>query len=535
MAPDSHLVRPVRLRLTLAVLLLLGLSLVPACELLASPFSVKRATGRVDFVEKKRRMVLLPLLNMTGDAKLEYLREGIIKILSDRFKNAGFLWADRPETMLSVRPLPQSGRPPQRATRLELEVEAARLDQRTREVLALGDPQRRAELMESDYLLEGGYMPPARFARLRDRLAKTEREPLRFQNINGGGDDIVLEIAFFDARRGRGERRFYRLDRRRIYEGLDAVAEDLFGVFLGRPLVKFRVETPRPGAMAFIGDLYLGRTPLEYRLIPGRYRLAVRQPGFEPAEREIELGSGGARIFRVENVPEERTARLKVESDPPGALVYLDMEFLGRTPLDRSDLPAGAHRVRVSQKGHVDRFVGVELEPGEKRELNLKMRKGDTKAVYQDPHRVVLDWDYHELSFYSALNMAGFYAAYIHFTIRADRIDDSVVALVPTLSLLELDQLGYYHFQIINRKAAEAEVQRNYANGAVGGAAFSLVSAVFFLWRGIALDDREIGEIGFHFTERVEPAAVRARAATERAPGRQGREPVYQIGLDFYF
>ncbi len=517
---------------------------LPAPGLVAGPFALRTAPGRVDFVEQKRRLVLLPLLNMTGDPKLDYLREGVNRILADRFKNAGFLWAERPETLLSVTPLPDAAsRAEAPPTRLALAVEAATLDQRVGEILALGSPHRRAELMEADYLLDGGILSIDEFAKLKEKNKKCEDCVLR--EISAGAADLVLEINLFDVRPARSTRRFYRLDRRTVYDGLNAVAEDLFSAFLGRPLVKFRVDTPAPGAMVLIGDLYLGRTPLEYRLIPGTYTLQIRQPGFVDEARRIELSPGGATNFTFANRPAERRAGLRVITEPVGARVFLDHEFLGTTPLDRGDLPGGAHRVRVSRGGYVDRFVGVELRPGEREEFSFTLEKGNTAAVYRDPNYRVLDWDDHDLSFYSALNALGFYLGYIHFSVRAERTLDSVVALVPSLSLLRVNELGLYHYQIIQRKSNEAAVYRSYARASGGAGGFSLLASIFFLWRGIAVDQREVGEISFHISERViapmsapvAPAetAPGGGAYARREPGASGPEAVYQIGLDFFF
>jgi hypothetical protein len=44
--------------------------------------------------------------------------------------------------------------------------------------------------------------------------------------------------------------------------------------------------------------------------------------------------------------------RLTVESDVPGASVFLDRTFLGHTPLEIARLDPGSHRLHVSAEGH---------------------------------------------------------------------------------------------------------------------------------------------------------------------------------------
>jgi hypothetical protein len=76
--------------------------------------------------------------------------------------------------------------------------------------------------------------------------------------------------------------------------------------------------------------------------------------------------------------PTAGSARLTVESDVPGASVFLDRTFLGKTPLEIARLEPGTHRLHVSAEGHetfvqevdeasaprriVARFLVVELD-----------------------------------------------------------------------------------------------------------------------------------------------------------------------------
>ena len=52
----------------------------------------------------------------------------------------------------------------------------------------------------------------------------------------------------------------------------------------------------------------------------------------------------------------ETPGTLVVASDPPGAAVYVDGQFVGETPLDVRNLPPGDHRVRLVHS------VGFEVE-----------------------------------------------------------------------------------------------------------------------------------------------------------------------------
>jgi hypothetical protein len=56
---------------------------------------------------------------------------------------------------------------------------------------------------------------------------------------------------------------------------------------------------------------------------------------------------------------------LRVDSDVPGANVFLDRKFLGTTPVETRDFEPGPHRINASAEGYEMYGESVELAPGE--------------------------------------------------------------------------------------------------------------------------------------------------------------------------
>ena len=54
----------------------------------------------------------------------------------------------------------------------------------------------------------------------------------------------------------------------------------------------------------------------------------------------------------AEPAPRVPATSLRVDSDVPGASVFLDRKFLGTTPLTTSDVEPGSHRLNVSAEGY---------------------------------------------------------------------------------------------------------------------------------------------------------------------------------------
>lgn len=67
-----------------------------------------------------------------------------------------------------------------------------------------------------------------------------------------------------------------------------------------------------------------------------------------------------------------RPPRLRITSDPAGARVYLDTQFVGTTPLEHTDT-VGPHRVRLVLSGHRAAERNVELAAGLDETLSVEL------------------------------------------------------------------------------------------------------------------------------------------------------------------
>lgn len=107
-----------------------------------------------------------------------------------------------------------------------------------------------------------------------------------------------------------------------------------------------------------------GELALAKRLFARAYRLRLSRDGYEP--RELALDLAGAKAGAVIEVDlEAHPGVLVLTSQPSGAAVYFEGRFLGRTPLETSDLPAGAPvTLTLRYPDFEDTTRTVEIEPG---------------------------------------------------------------------------------------------------------------------------------------------------------------------------
>jgi hypothetical protein len=72
--------------------------------------------------------------------------------------------------------------------------------------------------------------------------------------------------------------------------------------------------------------------------------------------------------------PDPTTGTLRIDSDVPGAQVFIDRTFIGTVPLTVRDLTPGTHRLNVDAPGYDGVLQTIEVEPGES-ELFVPLRE----------------------------------------------------------------------------------------------------------------------------------------------------------------
>ena len=122
--------------------------------------------------------------------------------------------------------------------------------------------------------------------------------------------------------------------------------------------------TPRPAAPA----------PEKPSAAP---RAATRAPARAPAAPEPEPAP-------VETPSELGT--LRIETDVPGAQVFLDRQFVGTTPLTASNVKPGTHQINVTAEGFDGIAQTIDVEPGP-RDLVFRFREVRLDATLAVVHK----------------------------------------------------------------------------------------------------------------------------------------------------
>jgi PEGA domain len=115
-----------------------------------------------------------------------------------------------------------------------------------------------------------------------------------------------------------------------------------------------RVLSDAQGARAFIDGTDMGPVPVDIKDVKaGDHIVQVKAPGFQPSERRVAVTAGGSQIVKFDLNTEIAgdMGLLKVVSNVPEALVFVDGAALGKAPQEKR-VAAGDHPVVVRLDGY---------------------------------------------------------------------------------------------------------------------------------------------------------------------------------------
>ena len=114
-------------------------------------------------------------------------------------------------------------------------------------------------------------------------------------------------------------------------------------------------------------------------------------PARRPARREPAAKPAPAATAEAPTPAETSptAGTLHIESDVPGAQVFIDRQFIGVTPITASDVKPGSHRLNVSAQGYEGVADTIEVAPGPRNiQIRLKDVRLDVKIDVVHKHRI---------------------------------------------------------------------------------------------------------------------------------------------------
>lgn len=139
-----------------------------------------------------------------------------------------------------------------------------------------------------------------------------------------------------------------------------------------KPPAILYIETTPPQAAVYINGVYKGTTPLTMELEDGTYDLKLKKEGYKTIQETITLYPGKRATISRELEP--LPVPVTITSNPTGAVVYINGEQRGVTPLTLNLLP-GTYSVKLVKSGYVEYTTQITVKVGEPMKLSPTLSK----------------------------------------------------------------------------------------------------------------------------------------------------------------
>jgi hypothetical protein len=126
---------------------------------------------------------------------------------------------------------------------------------------------------------------------------------------------------------------------------------------------------------------YVGKTPVNSSLNleeipPGVHIIVLVLPGFRPLSQKITVSPNLVSTINATLIPVagvDAKGSLSVISNPAGAMVFVDNQSLGVSPVTADDIAAGNHKVAIQMEGYEEYTVSILVAAGTTRNVSATL------------------------------------------------------------------------------------------------------------------------------------------------------------------
>ncbi len=148
-------------------------------------------------------------------------------------------------------------------------------------------------------------------------------------------------------------------------------------------IAKLLVKSNPPGAKVLIDGIHMGETPFtkDYELDKNqKIKVRFELEGYEPREKQVELKPKretklDERLTKLKTPPKPKPAKLTIVTSPAGAVITVDGEEIGTSPLSKNlEIPADKSVVvRAQLTGYETAERNADLKTGRETKLNITL------------------------------------------------------------------------------------------------------------------------------------------------------------------
>jgi hypothetical protein len=145
---------------------------------------------------------------------------------------------------------------------------------------------------------------------------------------------------------------------------------------------ELELRSDPPGAKVYVDGKEKGETPSVLSNVRlGGHVIRIAKEGYGPYEENVKVAEGERK--KVTASLKKTTGALLVNTDPPGATIFIDGKPVGVSPYEGKDLFSGTHRIRVVKEDYETWERDVVVEAGKGVEVFTMLR--EKKKVVAPP------------------------------------------------------------------------------------------------------------------------------------------------------
>ncbi|TGK81298.1 PEGA domain-containing protein [Leptospira noumeaensis] len=373
--------------------------------------------------ESTRNLCLFSFVATSPDPTKEYLVKGIPSVLISELRSLEYTYVEHPKANVVYHSF---GDAPEMTLQEKIDAESPNVKRKKKEITNEKDLD---DLRSGKKQLAPEKDPryvKVTLKQIWDRRAPTPDESFGLASklncdymITGSfeskDNELITKVFLYDDFEGKTIPFEHKTSVIRAYQEMAPLGESIREKLQGKETTTVEVSASgEEGALVYLDGIYLGKTPMVGKKSPiGKRSLFVFKEGFHPYKQEVHLEKGKTLALDVKLSLKLSSSLITVNSNVESD-VYLGIQYLGKTPLNRVAIPSGMNRLRVSKEGYIDSFRAVDAKDNEELVVDIEMREGKTDVYYKNKQNVFLDHTYKDFATYSLYGSLLFYASYVY-------------------------------------------------------------------------------------------------------------------------
>ncbi len=257
------------------------------------------------------------------------------------------------------------------------------------------------------------------------------------------------------------------------------------------------VKTKPKGAYIFLDNQHLGRSNFKKPVAVGYHKIEILKDGYRKRVGSIFIQRGKTNKLTFKLNKRDQLGGLLITSEPSEADTFVDLKYVGKTPVKVDKLNIGIYKIRIEKKGYKYSYTTVAVKGKKRLKVSFRMKKGVTE--YKNVNDLSKD--------YNAVKNVFFYSSFVSITamvfayLQTEKYSDRFIAELGKTSPNTGKLLEYQ---------SKFNQSKKIRNATVGTTVLLLALTALFQILELHAEDIEVG-----FTPKIDETKDQAKKGKE--------------------